>query len=261
MPLAHAAGWAMAAYHPFERLRLTMRTRREAGSPRRPRVITARLVVVSLVVGVVLAAGSVPMGVAVQQVAMPLGITWESSRSFVFEGRRIEVSGTHTPTADGRSWVQPIMSEQERMYVVRPLAGTQTVDHDPRPWRARAWLDARGVEVTVWDAGWPLRAAEWHFRSPVGGQGRSGQPMTPHMVGVWRPTRSGSHWFIPVLPLWPGLLGNTLFYALLVLTPLALLRWRKLRRRARRGLCVACGYELGEGVGACPECGLTLRAS
>jgi hypothetical protein len=80
--------------------------------------------------------------------------------------------------------------------------------------------------------------------------------IAPETAGVWERTAFGRDWFIPYLPLWPGLLGNTLFYAVLVLTPLVLLRWRTLRGRARRGLCVGCGYEPGEGVSACPECGL-----
>lgn len=74
--------------------------------------------------------------------------------------------------------------------------------------------------------------------------------------GAWRRTVLGRNWLVPYLPLWPGLLGNTLFYAIFALIPLSLLRRRKLRRRARRGLCLACAYELGEGVAACPECGL-----
>ncbi len=62
---------------------------------------------------------------------------------------------------------------------------------------------------------------------------------------------------LPLLPLWPGFLINTLFYALLLL-----IAWRLpgvLRRavRRRRGRCVRCGYSrdgLDAGV-ACPECG------
>jgi predicted amidophosphoribosyltransferase len=47
-----------------------------------------------------------------------------------------------------------------------------------------------------------------------------------------------------------------MFYTLLVLAPVVLWRWLRLRRRAKRKLCLGCGYELGAGVGVCPECGL-----
>jgi len=61
---------------------------------------------------------------------------------------------------------------------------------------------------------------------------------------------------LPILPIWPGFLINTAFYAaitwLLIRGPFAP---RRLIRR-RRGLCVKCGYQLGHAEhGACPECG------
>jgi hypothetical protein len=51
----------------------------------------------------------------------------------------------------------------------------------------------------------------------------------------------------------------------LPLTPLLLVaaarlaRWRVRRRRARRGLCLACGYDLRQNeTGRCPECGVAV---
>ncbi|MEQ9097114.1 MAG: hypothetical protein RIE32_12720 [Phycisphaerales bacterium] len=71
------------------------------------------------------------------------------------------------------------------------------------------------------------------------------------------PYRPLHRFALPLLPLWPGFLINTLFYALLLFGA-----WRLpgvLRRalRRRRGRCVRCGYER-EGLdphAACPECG------
>lgn len=67
---------------------------------------------------------------------------------------------------------------------------------------------------------------------------------------------------IPLLPVWPGFLLNTLTYAGLA----AFLWWvpgaarRTLRRR--RGRCQRCGYDLrGSADGACPECGSAPRPS
>ena len=52
-----------------------------------------------------------------------------------------------------------------------------------------------------------------------------------------------------VAPLWAGVV---VFAA----PPALLLRWRvRARRRARRGLCARCGYDLRESPARCPECG------
>jgi hypothetical protein len=65
---------------------------------------------------------------------------------------------------------------------------------------------------------------------------------------------NGSKLTLPTTVLWPGFALNTAFYG-----TLAFLLWsapgfvRKKRRR-RRGLCAACGYEL-KGMQKCPECG------
>jgi hypothetical protein len=82
---------------------------------------------------------------------------------------------------------------------------------------------------------------------------------------------------LPYLPLWPGFMINTVFYALvlwlLFAAPLALRR-RIRGRRINRGMCPKCAYDLrghphpspfpkGEGVAVCPECGAIIvrRAS
>lgn len=62
---------------------------------------------------------------------------------------------------------------------------------------------------------------------------------------------------LPLLPIWPGFLINTIFYALLLL---ALVRVPRMARRAlrrRRGRCVSCGYDRSglDPSSACPECG------
>jgi hypothetical protein len=79
----------------------------------------------------------------------------------------------------------------------------------------------------------------------------SGSARLPIAVG------GRTHLDVPYRPLWPGFAINTMFYAailwLLFAAPFAVRR----RRRIKRGLCVACGYDLkGLPTAAqCPECG------
>lgn len=62
-------------------------------------------------------------------------------------------------------------------------------------------------------------------------------------------------WF-PYAPHWPGLLINTIFYAMLALIAMSVLRAFRHARRMRRGRCPVCRYELGFDFRAgCPECG------
>ena len=61
---------------------------------------------------------------------------------------------------------------------------------------------------------------------------------------------------LPMIPIWPGFVINTIFYgailSLLILGPFAL---RRLIRR-NRGQCIKCGYDLrGDFSAGCPECG------
>ena len=60
---------------------------------------------------------------------------------------------------------------------------------------------------------------------------------------------------LPLTPLWPGLLADTLFYALLFASLHQLTAWGRRARRRGRGRCAACGYDLTGIDGVCPECG------
>lgn len=59
---------------------------------------------------------------------------------------------------------------------------------------------------------------------------------------------------LPLRPVWPGFLNNTLVYAgacwILLAAPGGVRRWR----RKRNGQCAACGYDLKD-LDTCPECG------
>ena len=226
-----------------------MRHRREAKTPHRPRVITRRLLIVSLVIGVVLAVGSVPVGVALDRVPLITSVGNTTSKSVLYGELLIDMWSDSAPTLDKRrlsqsgGWAEPARSH------MLEIGAAVDIDHDPRPGRARAWLQRHGDQVFVFAIGWPFRAAEGQLQTSTGG-------IRTREIGLLHFRAFGGYWTLPYLPLWPGLLGNTLFYAILIFAPIAVLRRRTLRRRARRGLCLACAYELGEGVEACPECGL-----
>ena len=66
--------------------------------------------------------------------------------------------------------------------------------------------------------------------------------------------------FIPLQPLWRGLLMDSVFYAvilwLLFAATFALRRWR----RIRRGLCPKCAYPVGTST-VCTECGHPIKTA
>jgi hypothetical protein len=117
---------------------------------------------------------------------------------------------------------------------------------------------ARGptIEALVTRAGWPMYAG-------IGGRllktGSMDEVRGAFSLGSFR----GAPWLprdLPYRPIWPGFAINTLFYAailwLLFAAPFALRR----RRRIKRGLCPACGYDLrgrasDSHANLCPECG------
>ena len=120
-------------------------------------------------------------------------------------------------------------------------------------------------------AGWPWRALRSDDYAATGRRdGRMSilarTPRASLPGGLVVPSRSPipglADFALPLLPLWPGFLINTLFYALLLFGA-----WRLpgvLRRavRRRRGRCVGCGYDR-QGLDTdapCPECGAWVPA-
>ena len=122
--------------------------------------------------------------------------------------------------------------------------------------------------VTTIRAGWPYESYSGE-RWDVGITLMTPIPMLGHQVTTWReadlqsfamtfdrPARLGGSSFrmLPLRPLWPGFLLNTLFYAtLLWLLIRGLFALRRLLR-VRRGQCPKCAYPMGESV-VCTECG------
>ena len=117
---------------------------------------------------------------------------------------------------------------------------------DPTPY---AWSGMSGTSSSeyfwVLQAGWPLRCLRSRGRWSA--------------MDLWYPRSSiqtAGLRSMPLWPIWPGFAVNTLFYAaILWLLPLGSCTARRMIRR-KRGLCVACGYDLSHADHeACPECG------
>lgn len=113
-----------------------------------------------------------------------------------------------------------------------------------------------------------MESSGWPYRSMARYEAASRRPqqISDVDVGLWKSGVGLSNWMsnayrhnekrLPILPLWPGFLANTLFYAsvpwLLMFGVATLIR----RRRIRRGLCIQCAYPIS-GLSVCPECGTT----
>lgn len=101
-------------------------------------------------------------------------------------------------------------------------------------------------------SGWPFHTLSW-FSTVT--------PSTTTYIHrhVWSFGEYPDENYLPLAPIWSGLLLNTLFYAailwLLIPGPFVLRRLI----RIKRGLCETCAYDLrGAEHDACPECGRKL---
>jgi len=75
----------------------------------------------------------------------------------------------------------------------------------------------------------------------------------PDMIG--RTARA-----LPLIPIWPGFLANTLIFSAPLLVPYGLwwaIHLIRRRKRRRRGCCLECGHQLIAGQFTCPECGVS----
>ncbi len=116
----------------------------------------------------------------------------------------------------------------------------------------------RQEEVRV---GFPLRSLR-RVEFVIGSSGQSDDALhlsrfqTGLPLPAWLGFDTAKDRRLPLLPLWPGLVANTLIYGLLWWLGLAARRMVICNRRFRRGLCPICRYDLGfNNTAGCPECG------
>lgn len=192
------------------------------------------MVLMSVTAGIVLAVASVPVAALA-----PGSLQWVHSG----------ILDTEEPVSidDGRWFGRRFLMAHVGYHTGAHFDFIDPAD-DPRPAFAVA-PGERWYVLEYTSAGWPWLAAEG--RNVRG----SGPPEFLLEVTVFWKDRS-----IPLRPIWPGLLANTLFYATITLALLAGLRLIRTHRRRKRGRCVACNYKLGEGISVCPECGLEKTA-
>ena len=145
------------------------------------------------------------------------------------------------------------------------------------------WTKARcirGFSQGIWDEGahgWPFKSLRWWSRVDVdldtlepASSWREEEPPPPTVRwGIAVPVSAakldsyeGKH-ILPLNPIWPGLLADTVIFALMwamvIALPPTLYHMYIRRRRRRRGQCETCGYSLANLPGpACPECGEPL---
>ncbi len=168
-----------------------------------------------------------------------------SSGNFTFQFLRRRSRGTVSYEC---TYVTYVVPDYDRTSVptVRAVLPQWVGRHKLYPYASNV-LEARG---------WPrhsLSSAQYRFRSfPV--DTRWGLQTTLRSFSVGG--RSVAC-ILPLRPIWPDFAINTLFYAailwLVIPGPFALRRFA----RRRRGLCVACGYDLRHADhNACPDCGV-----
>ncbi len=128
-------------------------------------------------------------------------------------------------------------------------------------WRqSMQWCAGGGRHYRFEDfvAGWPLPAVRARlfeetdmetFEVTRGPQWLSGPRIA---MGFDLFDESGGR--LPLVPVFPGILVNTLFYSSILALPLTFAPLRRWRRR-RGGRCGRCGYDLAGIDGPCPECG------
>ncbi|MCA9277496.1 MAG: hypothetical protein H6815_01760 [Phycisphaeraceae bacterium] len=127
--------------------------------------------------------------------------------------------------------------------------------------------DGSGDFHNFCDVGWPLCSLTWSVHQEFDSvyvASPSGEYLhhRVHVAGAWHLNndKEGVPNVLPFMPVVPGFIINTLFYATIWLgITLGIGAWRS-RRRIRQNRCARCGYsrEGLESASACPECGTLL---
>jgi hypothetical protein len=172
--------------------------------------------------------------------------------------QQVEASSTYASTSgSGTGGVNPAVLIPAWSTLDRPPAGFDAaakIRHerlaDARGWPMLALFSENDLTTPATAA--PAGSTNIFLVSPGGGFTGALAITTPATPGV-RPA-------FPTHPIWVGIAGDTVFFAVVWLALWAGLtiprRFVRELARLRRGACVQCGYDLGfDFPRGCPECG------
>jgi hypothetical protein len=127
-----------------------------------------------------------------------------------------------------------------------------------------AWFGRAEFLVEDFIYGWPRHSLKWRYvLTPFDEQFYGVLPPKPGTKLFHRPMSSnagmdGMRFALPLWPVWPGFLINSIFLAIVIwfaslFSPLGMVR-------RLRGRCPQCGYDLrAAGAAGCSECGWARR--
>lgn len=148
-----------------------------------------------------------------------------------------------------KSAMESCLRDPESRVPVRDLPGVvRTGAYPPQG------IERRTRGLTVEARGWPCYALYCKL-DPYYPFGRATESTFGAIIASDADKSLYDATLLPYLPYWPGLITNTLFYALLFGGVHQLTGWGQRFRRRRRGECFGCGYDLIGINGVCPECG------
>ncbi len=178
-------------------------------------------------------------------------------------GTAYEVSERHWTNQNSQAFQPTLMRHQQSRAVAQPgvyslpgggrmVTTPLILPNDPRLSVVRRPPAAGFDIVEAYAAGWPMHAAHslTHIEAAPGTARREHGMLRIGIGGHWGPAL-----VIPALPIWTGVLGNTLLYGGAPFLAWWLLRGRRMIQRRAAGQCLACGYPLDNGMARCPECG------
>jgi hypothetical protein len=138
------------------------------------------------------------------------------------------------------------------------IGSFETSYHAPPP-GGMTWDNLPRVEIMDC-RGWPAAAACAQIDLGDGKEQPTSHDGLMIESSIGRCHRWLDYRVLPLKPIWPGFVINTMFYAAVLWLLFAAPGFVRRRLRARRGQCPACGYQIAPGTGhVCSECGRPLR--